>query len=478
LLATDLSLADHDIYLFQYVTKDFTPPAIDNIVIQLEFAFRQHLPHPNIVLIAHSMGGLVAMRYILRLLEAGRLYSISGLLLYGVPMTGVEWARYAQMFLGIAQFKFPPLRLLGTLLKTNKQVTQLTTGSEFIDHLNGDWVVRVLNGGYPRINAEQRAWVPVRVVSGNDDWVVKESSARGFYSNIDWLNVDQNHIRMVKPRDRNELAYQIARDFLHECRAWMDPPTLLKLRRQMDAIWNLHRVAHIANWQFDLDFDCHECVPAAGFGLAGYRPFTVVECSYHRRLEKTSLKFGFANGEIAAGKIWSEDFVFLHSLRFGALAQADRQAIQDQLGDVLRLPGETGWQTLFRQVRITARLPNEVTEYDLDAGPLENLNDGLVRLYSLPAAAAGLAGQDVVVNVRFQSLLPKAITDYAVEFPWLCDGFAVSATVQGGPGYFIASQAFRGSSRVETTREVQRRIEYTSADVALPGSRIQFEWKF
>lgn len=477
LLATDSDLEDHDIFLFQYVTKDFNPPAIRNIVVQLRFALKEHVKHPSIVFLAHSMGGLVCMSCILALLEDGRLENIGGLLLYGTPMSGVEWAKYAQAVLRLGAFKFPLLGLVSKLLKTNKQVETLTAGSEFIDRMNSDWVLRALNGGHPRVPAEQRAWFPVRVVTGNDDWVVKESSAQGFYSKIDWINADQDHRALVKPTGQSEVTYQIARDFLRDCRSWMDQPCLLKLRRQIDQVWALHSKDRIANWRFELSFEKEEQLPQAGqFGLPGFRSFSVLECSYRRHLKSRSLKFGFANGYIAAGRIWDDEFAFLHSLRFGALSAAVGGALQEQLRKLLE-GGTDAWERLFRQVMIRIRRQEEDhTWYQLQPGQIQNINDGLVRSFDVPQEAAGLVGGEVVIDVEFHALLPTLINNYTVQFPWLCDGFDVSVTVKGGPSYLIASQALQGIT-VQSKSE-QGKVEYSSEDLILPGSYLQFEWNY
>jgi alpha-beta hydrolase superfamily lysophospholipase len=45
----------------------------------------------QIVLIAHSMGGLVCMRYILDQLENGEAPAIIGLLLYGTPESALDF---------------------------------------------------------------------------------------------------------------------------------------------------------------------------------------------------------------------------------------------------------------------------------------------------------------------------------------------------------------------------------------------------
>ena len=201
LLASDPNLSDQDVFTFQYRTRQVSPPAIKNISAQLRFAVEQHVKASRIVLIAHSMGGLVCMDYIIWLLEneEARARTINGLLLFGTPMTGIEWANYAKLALQLGQIKVPGLGLLTRVLTANKQVTALTTGSQQIERLLGGWILRVLSGGNPETRADQRAWFPVRVVSGNDDWVVKESSARGLYADRDWINVDQDHRAMVKP---------------------------------------------------------------------------------------------------------------------------------------------------------------------------------------------------------------------------------------------------------------------------------------
>lgn len=476
LLASDPRLADHDVFLFHYVTKDLRPPAIDNIVVQLRFAIKEYLQRARIIFLAHSMGGLVSMRCILSLLEDGQSESVGGLLMYGTPMSGIEWSKYARLVLSLGGIKFPGLSLLSRWLESNKQLEALTAGSDFIERLNSKWVLRALNGGHPKVPAEQRAWFPVRVVSGNDDWVVRESSARGFYSDIDWLNVDQDHRALVKPSDRSEFTYQIARNFLEECRKWMNPPALLKLRHQLDNIWTLHEAKHIANWRFELAFAPEDPPPTSGgFGLPEFYSFSVLNCSYRRRIDQPFLKFGFAIGHIAEGAIWTDEFAFMHSLRFGALSVADSEAIRERLLDVLA-SGDAGWNRLFDGVSLRVRGAGQTTWFQLLAGPLELVNDGLVRPFLLPPEAYGLVGTEAEIDVAFRGLLPDAISDYTMEFPWLSDGFTVRVTVKGKPSYLISSQAMRGRVTCKSKREQQGKLELSSEDLILPGSYIRFEW--
>ena len=151
--------------------------------------------------------------------------------MYGVPMNGVEWAKYAQFALGVAGLVYPHLNPLKHLFLGNTQVTALAKDSEFIEYLTGRWARRALNGGDPDMATDQRASFPVRVVTGNDDWVVKESSARGLYGEIDWINVDQDHRKLVKPVESFIiLVFDRSRFYSGKSRTWMAPALLLKLR--------------------------------------------------------------------------------------------------------------------------------------------------------------------------------------------------------------------------------------------------------
>jgi len=476
LLADDPTLADHDFFVFQYVTKDLRPPAIDNIVVQLKFVLKEYLRDSRVIFVAHSMGGLVCMRCVLSLLEEGQSQVVAGLLLYGTPMTGVEWARYAQLSLRLGGFIVPHLRWLNSFVMGNKQVTALAEGSEFIDRLTGAWVLRVLNGGHPKIPAGHRAWFPVRVVTGNDDWVVKESSARAYYSEIDWIDVNDDHRLLVKPRDRSEFTYQVARNFLADCRAWMNPRSLLKLRRHLDEVWHLHECKRIADWQFELSFDADVLADDPGpFGVPGFRAFRVLRCSYRRQIERDYVKVGFAIGNIAAGAVWSDEFAFLHSVHFGAVPAAATETIRDRLRALLH--GPEGWARVFDDVAVRIT-PDGKTWHAVDAGPLEQVNDGLVRRFQLPPHAADLVGREAIIDVAFRSIIPAAITDYTMDFPWLCDGFAVRVAIKGNPSYLVANQAMRGHAAPAPIREHQGKVEYSSEELVLPGSSIQFEWAF
>jgi pimeloyl-ACP methyl ester carboxylesterase len=479
LLATDPLLSDYDIFLFQYVTKDFRPPRIANIADQLKFAIDQHIPGKRLVLLGHSMGGLVSMHYILKLLEQSdpKAQFIAGLLIYGCPMTGVEWAKYARLMLHFGEVKVPILGWVTKVVSANKQIDALTSGSEFIDSMNGKWVISVLNGGRAGVPAEQRAWFPVRVVTGNDDWVVKESSARGFYSERDWINADEDHRSLVKPANRLQMTYQIAKDFLVDSRTWIKPESRTKLRRQLDDISDVQRSKSISDWNFDVLFESKAIrVALAGFGITGFRAFEVRNCSYRFRMTQSFVKFGFAIGLIASGAIWNDEFAFLHRILFGALPVEESGPIHQKLQEVVA-SGQSGWSRVFQSVLLKVRKPEDTQWHNLKEESIEQVTDGFVRRYSLPQEALGLIGQEVEIDISFRSLLPGEITDYTVSFPWLCDSFRAQIALDASPAFLVDSQAMRGNPEFKVNKDQLGKIEYRSNDVIFPGSYIRFEWE-
>src|SRR5262249_26785646 len=103
----DPELSDFDVLTFGYKSGVWGGPSIKNIAVALKNQIEQHLVGRHIVLAAHSMGGLVCMRYILDLLENERPLPVTGLILYGTPTNGTELVQIREL-LGLAlKFKLP-----------------------------------------------------------------------------------------------------------------------------------------------------------------------------------------------------------------------------------------------------------------------------------------------------------------------------------------------------------------------------------
>ncbi|MBF0309046.1 MAG: tetratricopeptide repeat protein [Magnetococcales bacterium] len=137
----------------------------------------------EIVLICHSMGGLVARQMLLARKLAKDPLLASRLLLFATPNNGADLARYLQI---------------------SPQISQMNPESDFLDMLNQGWADQKMN-----------KQVITRFVVADDDNVVEEQSARGFWGSKHVFRIlGKGHIDVVKPRNREDQAFKIARKFL------------------------------------------------------------------------------------------------------------------------------------------------------------------------------------------------------------------------------------------------------------------------
>jgi hypothetical protein len=155
--------------------KSIQPKARKNVSIeeislllrsQIRFALESY---SGVVIVAHSMGGLVAKNYIARDLEEGKISKIKLLLSLAVPHLGANLATF------------------GTLLLNNKQIEDLAPLSEFCPKLNDTWVKYTVK---PEI----------KYFYGAYDSIVSQQSAIGTDNNQqDVISCDDDHLSICKP---------------------------------------------------------------------------------------------------------------------------------------------------------------------------------------------------------------------------------------------------------------------------------------
>lgn len=131
-------------------------------------------------------------------------------------------------------------RVLDFLMGRNPQLKQLATASQFLQNLHDQWSLRVVNGGDVSLQADERTWLPVRVVTAEQDYFVSVGSAKSFYGELDWHPLAFTHTGLVKPESPNDVRYQRARDFLKTCRLAKDGRVLSKIWKISKSIWNYH----------------------------------------------------------------------------------------------------------------------------------------------------------------------------------------------------------------------------------------------
>lgn len=142
--------------------------------------------YQNIVVIAHSMGGLVTKSCILKDLRAGESSRIKLLLSLAVPHLGVNLATY------------------GKLVLSNQQIHDLAPLSELCTQMNNEWVkyqnkpaIKYFYGAY-------------------DDVVTKESAIGTDNIPQDTVACDDNHLSISKPGGVGSVAITAAHHFLEQ----------------------------------------------------------------------------------------------------------------------------------------------------------------------------------------------------------------------------------------------------------------------
>lgn len=194
-------LPDIDVGVYQYETlvarlKFWRSIALDREAEIFAQIIRDDLDqYQNIILIGHSMGGLLSKAVITALIDTKDLDRISGLFLMATPQLG---STKVPRFLGISS-DARALKIHGDF------VSRIT--KTFEDRLYLDETV----------NAPNRTVIPTWAVLGASDfWVDELSAGVGLPSNRKRL-VHGSHTEIVKPKRTSSPAYTFVRERLESC---------------------------------------------------------------------------------------------------------------------------------------------------------------------------------------------------------------------------------------------------------------------
>jgi pimeloyl-ACP methyl ester carboxylesterase len=144
--------------------------------------------YKNIVLVSHSMGGLISKAYILNELEENSSTKIKLFLSIAVPHNGSNWANIGS-----------------ALIKRNPQLVDLKPLSDFLNEINNDWIH--VNEGIPK----------TIYYYGQFDDVVDETSAISYQAvKQHKISCNDDHFSITKPDTKNSIIYQGIRKNLDE----------------------------------------------------------------------------------------------------------------------------------------------------------------------------------------------------------------------------------------------------------------------
>ncbi|MFT4121936.1 esterase/lipase family protein [Bradyrhizobium sp.] len=479
LILQDDELQDYDVYAFGYRTSYLRGAPIDNAAIQLAGALSQ-LPHAydSIVFIAHSMGGLVCMKYIVdEVQRANRPPPVSGLLLYGTPTTGSDLINIAKLVgFGIG-LKVPLVRgAINLFLRGQRQLADLATGSEFLTRLHDQWAFRIVNGGHESAGP-QRMWLAVRAVTGEDDIAVNEASGKGFYGAIDWKPLSYGHIQLVKPAEPNDVRYLEAKSFLQISRR-TDPIVLDHVWKASQEIWG-NRFSRVSkDLEFFTEINLRRDPPRAG-PLSAYGTCSTI-CQYRFLLEEEHIDFGIS---FAANSLWQRrpPPVYIHQVGLDLLPQAEQNALRLSVNSILRNQDDaTVWSTFFPRLSIT------IDGVPLAPGDVEwptstrQAATWLLRSYHLPPALVAKVGTAVTIRMEYDSVVPVSLPHFMFSAPWIVHGAQVEAVVEGDFEYFVPSNRLVPPGRVEQRDEptaAGRKAHFSHDRIMLPGSAMEVRWR-
>jgi pimeloyl-ACP methyl ester carboxylesterase len=479
LMAHDPDLADHDVYALKYRTRIFSGDSVKVVAQQLHNAIESKLKQYRLVLVAHSLGGLVCMHYILHNLLRNHQPPVVGLLLYGSPTTGTQLVDLANLLSIPLGFHWIG-KGIGFIFKRHKQLQALGIASEEVDWLRDNWAARVVNGGHESLPSAGRMWLPVRVVTGTVDWVVPEHSAKSFYGEIDWHPLALNHRQLVKPSDRNDPHYDVARQFLQQCRAAPEPEVINELREICGTIWKGRQEKIIRNWEYEVEIHSDTGSPLSavlkdvGFSRCKARS------SYTTILQGRQLHVGVAYGEIAGRQMWRRQPAYVHMMGDEKDPGGHLQAAIDRLLNETDRP--TAWKMLFPGITVTLKAPATGQEMPLTATGLEVIATGLLGSYPIPQEAWKLLGEEVTIIVEYESVVSRGLPVFYTIFPWITLGCSVHVSILGKLQYLHYYPRVFGTDNLDV--QVVGPTMYkgealiTSSGLVLPGSIVELRWEY
>jgi len=147
--------------------------------------------YPNLVLVGHSMGGLVVKQLIISALQklpedTALVDRIKGVLLYATPSDGVH---------------------LPAIFKIHPQAKTIACDQLFVNELRNQWINRVhlVRPDDPRQPGKR--YIPVTAVIGLEDDAVSKDSAASHYSSV--KTAAGNHSEVCKPTSKDNTSFQI-----------------------------------------------------------------------------------------------------------------------------------------------------------------------------------------------------------------------------------------------------------------------------
>ena len=262
----------------------------------------------------------------------------------------------------------------------------------------------MVNGGHPaEPDPKRRAFLPVKIVTGGEDWVVSEQSAKGVYGDIDWHPIPHGHIALVKPDSDTDRRYQLAKSFFQSCRLEKDFAQLARIRGLTDALWETRKGKLIRNWRYNANLKLREPHPVEQLARAGLSPCSF-SCQYRTLLEQKFVVVGLSHGQAGMAGVWSEqpEPAYVHQMLVDLVPEGQRSEVTKGIDRLFALgDNQQRWAAFFPSMAISINAQSLIPgEIQPAKGPPQGW---LRRCYVLPEDARQLVGEEVEfeTNIRF-----------------------------------------------------------------------------
>lgn len=193
-----------EIPMVSFIAKGFKGKSVEKLAEHLDSFIRSTCKNfKNIILICHSMGGLVARKYIVNLLNKERnLGKIKGLITYATPHLGSGIANRFKLLV------YYPLKFLQIFsLDYFAQISDLSKNSNLINSINDDW---------NNLNVSLKLNF-IRVYGLADPIVSEESAMYEMDNRSIYGFADKNHFNIIKPNIKNlDGAFYVTYNFLKD----------------------------------------------------------------------------------------------------------------------------------------------------------------------------------------------------------------------------------------------------------------------
>ena len=146
-------------------------------------------PEDKIILVGHSLGGLIIRKYLLNQYFKGKMPQVSKVCFFAVPQNGS----------GLSDI----LKLIGW---RHQQLKALCKDNKYLEEMNDQWVSTKIANNFEILS----------VIGGRDDIVTSESSKSIFRDSDIKMIEGKGHINIVKPDNYDDSSYLALKQFINK----------------------------------------------------------------------------------------------------------------------------------------------------------------------------------------------------------------------------------------------------------------------